>query len=56
MIKFMRLRDGDRFWYENDLTQAELDFLGDVTLAKVIRDNTSIDGEISDTVFMVPTP
>ena len=56
VIKFMRLRDGDRFWYENDLTQAELDFLGDVTLAKVIRDNTSIDGEISDTVFMVPTP
>ncbi len=56
VIKFMRLRDGDRFWFENDLSQSDLDFLGDVSLAKVIRDNTGIDTEISDNVFFVPTP
>jgi len=52
----MRLRDGDRFWYERDLTPEEMQILGDVTLARVIRDNTSIGDEIPDNAFFVPAP
>lgn len=49
--QFVDLRDGDRFWYENYLTQDELDFVSGVTLARVIRDNTSIGSELQDNVF-----
>jgi len=55
--QFHRLRDGDRFWFENDtyfLTNPEL--LKEVrttTLADIIRRNTPINEEISDNVFKV---
>lgn len=49
--QFQCVRDGDRFWYENHLTSSELERLEGVTLAKVIRDNTSIGSELSDNVF-----
>lgn len=51
--QFSDLRDGDRFWYENYLTQDELDFVSGVTLARVIRNNTSIGNELQDDVFYV---
>lgn len=51
--QFEALRDGDRFWYQNYLTEDELDLVEGVTLADVIRNNTNIDDEISDTVFYV---
>ncbi len=54
VVMFTRLRDGDRFWYEDDLTAADLAIIGDGTLAEVIRNNTSIDGEIPDNVFLAP--
>lgn len=50
--QFVRLRDGDRFWYQNDPAlesrRSELDSLG---LADVIRRNTEIGDEIDDTPF-----
>ena len=60
--QFTRLRDGDRFWYEND---SDLDnwqlgevsvskWLEDLQLSDVIRLNTTIEN-ISDDVFFVST-
>lgn len=52
--QYRDLRDGDRFWYENDLTRTELEFVRGTTLADVIRANTSIGDELQDNVFYVP--
>ena len=51
--QFQSLRDGDRYWYENSLTQAEIVEVRKTTLADVIRRNTSIGAELSDDVFSV---
>ena len=40
--QFTRLRDGDRFYYENSLRGPQLDQVRNVTLARVIRANTSL--------------
>lgn len=51
--QFERLRDGDRFWYQNDpLLQHYQEQLNSITLAKVIRRNTHIDN-VPDDVFRV---
>lgn len=52
--QFTELRDGDRFWWENDLTAAEQAEVAGTTLADIIRDNTGIDTELQDDVFNVP--
>jgi len=52
--QFNELRAGDRFWYQNYLNRDELDFIKDVTLSKVIKNNTSIKSELQDNVFYVP--
>ena len=52
-LQFERLRDGDRYWYQNQFTDAEIAELESTTLADVIRRNTSIGDEISDDVFHV---
>lgn len=55
--QFIRLRDGDRFWYENDnyfLDNPELlEDVKETTLADIIRRNTHIDDELQDNVFIV---
>lgn len=51
--QFEVFRNGDRFWYQRYLTDDELDFVEDVTLAYVIRNNTGISNEIQDNVFYV---
>lgn len=52
--QFEAFRDGDRFWYQNDLSDAELSRIDNTTLAKVIIDNTSIqDSELQNHVFFV---
>ena len=51
--QFTALRDGDRFWYENDLTPDELARIEDVTLASIIRANTNIGTELQDNVFAI---
>ena len=39
--QFERLRDGDRYWYENDpILQGYQDKISTVTLAKLIERNT----------------
>ncbi|MCK5902956.1 MAG: DUF5011 domain-containing protein [Cocleimonas sp.] len=49
--QFEALRDGDRFWYQYDLSDDELALVDGVSLADIIRRNTVIDKEISNTVF-----
>jgi len=51
--QFEALRDGDRFWYENNLSNAERRLLGRSRLADIIRRNTDIDSEITNNVFRV---
>ena len=51
--QFTELRDGDRFWYENHLDENEMEMVRGTTLAGVIRDNTSIGGELQNNVFFV---
>lgn len=52
--QFERVRDGDRFWYENDpsLSEAEVNEIKKTTLADVIMRNTTITG-LQDNVFRV---
>ncbi|MEM7768496.1 MAG: peroxidase family protein [Pseudomonadota bacterium] len=54
--QFRNLRDGDRFWYERDLTPGEQEFVEGITLAKIIRRNTNIGPELQKNVFFVPEP
>ena len=50
--QFERLRDGDRFWYENNFWGKELKKIKRTTLAKVIKRNTNIDKELQRNVFI----
>ena len=49
--QFRRLRDGDRFWYENVFEGDALRELERTTLADVIRRNTGIGNELPDRVM-----
>lgn len=40
MLNLLRIRDGDRFWYEHHLTKEEIDMVHSLTLGKIIRLNT----------------
>jgi len=53
--QFARVRDGDRFWFQNDdaITPVERAEIEGTTLADVIRRNTSI-GNVPDEVFVTP--
>ena len=56
--QFIRLRNGDRFWYQNDpfFTNDDdlLEEVKDTTLVDIIRRNTDIGDEIQDNAFLVP--
>ena len=52
--QFRRLRDGDRFWYQNYLDRSLQSLIEKQTLATIIRRNTDISREIQDNVFLVP--
>ena len=58
--QFRRLRDGDRYWFENDpYFLANPGLLQDVratTLADVVRRNTAIGDELPENVFGGPVP
>lgn len=53
--QFERLRDGDRFWYEDSFSKNQVDKLKTTTLADIIRRNTPIGHEIPDNVFVYKT-
>lgn len=53
--QFRRLRDGDRFWYENYLEPAFQNFIEAQSLSRIIRRNTTIGNELQDDVFRVPS-
>ncbi len=52
--QFTRLRDGDRFYYENVFRRKELSALKSTTLADVIRRNTDLEN-LQDNVFFFQT-
>tara|TARA_R110002111_G_scaffold107056_2_gene165461 strand:+ start:28274 stop:30550 length:2277 start_codon:yes stop_codon:yes gene_type:complete len=52
--QFERLRDGDRFWYENVFSGDALAEISGTTLADVIERNTEISG-LQENVFFAPT-
>ena len=55
--QFTRLRDGDRYWYENaQFDELWLNEIGDSRLSAIIMRNTTIDAMQSNAFFMVPTP
>ena len=53
MVKyqFEALRDGDRFWYQLTLSRKQQRYVESLSLADIIRLNTSIDDEIQNNVF-----
>lgn len=56
--QFTRLRDGDRFWYRNDLALSsdDLAWLDSVRLSDIICLNTSITNIQANVFMMVPEP
>ncbi len=52
--QFRRLRDGDRFWYQNALSGALQRFVESQRLSDIIRRNTTIGAELQADVFHVP--
>ncbi|MFH1301459.1 MAG: peroxidase family protein, partial [Planctomycetota bacterium] len=52
--QFQRLRDGDRFWYENVFSGKALHEINNTTLADVIERNSDISG-LQENVFFAPT-
>lgn len=49
--QFVRLRDGDRFYYEDRLSEAELDKLDHLKLSDIIENNTDVN-VIQDNPFL----
>ena len=52
--QFERLRDGDRFWYENVFSGEVLKEINGTTLADVIERNSDVSG-LQENVFFAPT-
>lgn len=54
--QFTRLRDGDRFWFENDpfFTAAEVAAIRETSLSEIIARNS--EARMQENVFFVPAP
>jgi peroxidase len=52
--QFVRLRDGDRFWYESYFDAATVASLEKTRLSTIIRRNTTVGTELQLNVFLVP--
>lgn len=60
-IQFQKLKNGDRFWYENDLppsgfTLEQLQEIRKVTLGRVLCDNSNAVDEVQPSVFLDKDP
>jgi len=57
-VQFERLRDGDRFWYENDpdFSALEVADLRQTRLADIIRRNSGVTNLQSNVFFAAPEP
>ncbi|ODN04056.1 Peroxidasin [Orchesella cincta] len=60
-IQFQKLKNGDRFWYENDLppsafTLEQLQEMRKVTLGRIICDNSNAVDEVQPSVFLDRDP
>ncbi|MEE9351456.1 MAG: peroxidase family protein, partial [Thiotrichaceae bacterium] len=53
--QFERLRDGDRFWYENKFSDSKIDSLKQLKLSDIIKRNTDINN-IQDSVMIAREP
>lgn len=53
--QFTALRDGDRFYFENQMDRRQIDQVRRTRLSDIIRRNTAINNEIQDNVFIVST-
>ncbi|MCC9631442.1 peroxidase [Blastopirellula sp. JC732] len=53
--QFTRLRDGDRFWYENIFSPQDVDRIEHTTLSDIIQRNTVIDNLQANVFFMSAT-
>lgn len=51
--QFTALRDGDRFYFENQMDRRQADEVRRTRLSDIIRRNTEINNEIQDNVFFV---
>jgi hypothetical protein len=49
--QFVRIRDGDQYWYEDRLSQEQLDYVKELQLSDLIAANTDIT-HIQDNVFL----
>ncbi len=54
--QFTRLRDGDRFWYEDSLTADELVAVETTSLSDVIERNTIAEGLQENVFFLTANP
>jgi len=54
--QFVRLRDGDRFWYQNHLNRELQQLVEQQTLAEIIHRNTEIASELPDNLWKVDAP
>lgn len=55
---FRNLRRGDRFWFENptEFTETQLRAIRNITLARVMCDNSDAIETIQPIVFLAPNP
>ena len=53
--QFERLRDGDRFWYENTMTDREVRDIENTSLGDIIARNTNVDSLQENVFFFSPT-
>ncbi|HRJ09209.1 MAG TPA: peroxidase family protein [Prosthecobacter sp.] len=54
--QFTRLRDADRFWYQNIFSKEMIRMIERQTLSVILRRNTGLGREIPDKAFLAPPP
>lgn len=52
--QFLALRDGDRFWYQNTMSERQASRVEETRLSDIIRRNTEVGRELQRNVFLSP--